>query len=265
MDKELDALLQNIIEKKGGTKKDYNDLMNKIAYHESAGTLDPKIHQYGNGPGRGLFQYEEGNHKGGIIAVNRTYKYLKDNNLTIPNWLKEAYKYKSFDASTIDANKQKILFLGNMMEHPRADFSKVWNKEQTLPEFWASYHWAGSSKDRRERLKAFNTSIDSYNKKNQTDNNIIFTFADNNKVNINPKTNQTTVDSFAFGGNLYNTLNKNKYLNSFNVGGTHEQNPLGGIPQGKNDNGGINKVEQGETSFDLDMGKYVFSDRIKIN
>lgn len=51
-------------------------------------------------------------------------------------------------------------------------------------------------------------------------------------------------------------------FNQFNVGGLHEQNPYGGIPMGMGANGLPNTVEQGETSFDFDDGKYIFSDRL---
>lgn len=47
-------------------------------------------------------------------------------------------------------------------------------------------------------------------------------------------------------------------LNQFNTGGTHSQNPLGGIPQGQGANGQMNTVEQGETK----QGDFVYSDRI---
>lgn len=62
-------------------------------------------------------------------------------------------------------------------------------------------------------------------------------------------------------------MNKNFYnlggeLNSFNEGGKHSQNPLGGIPQGIGQNGQPNLVEQGETSFESKDGKYIFSDNI---
>ena len=63
-------------------------------------------------------------------------------------------------------------------------------------------------------------------------------------------------------GNIpYKYLN-NKFedggnLTEFNEGGTHEQNPNGGIPQGYSPNGDMNTVEQGETK----NGNYVFSDR----
>lgn len=51
--------------------------------------------------------------------------------------------------------------------------------------------------------------------------------------------------------------------NTFKSGGTHEQNPHGGIPLGTGDNGKMNTVEEGEVSIDLGKGnKYIFSDRL---
>lgn len=50
-------------------------------------------------------------------------------------------------------------------------------------------------------------------------------------------------------------------LNSFNEGGSHSQNPLGGIPQGMGQNGQMNTVEEGETK----KGNFVYSDRLKLN
>lgn len=52
-------------------------------------------------------------------------------------------------------------------------------------------------------------------------------------------------------------------LTQFTEGGTHEQNPLGGIPQGFAPDGKLNLVEQGETK--LNAADYVFSDQIKVS
>lgn len=49
-------------------------------------------------------------------------------------------------------------------------------------------------------------------------------------------------------------------LNEFNEGGTHEENPIGGIPQGIGPNGKLNTVEEGETKYE----NYVFSDTLKV-
>ena len=60
-------------------------------------------------------------------------------------------------------------------------------------------------------------------------------------------------NSFADGGQL----------TEFNEGGTHEESPLGGIPQGMAPDGKMNLVEEGETK--LNAADYVFSDQIKID
>jgi len=72
---------------------------------------------------------------------------------------------------------------------------------------------------------------------------------DNIVVNNNP-----TSKLFGEGGKL----------NAINVGGTHEQNPLGGVPMGKSNDGVSNFVEQDETSFNFKGQKFIFSNRIFI-
>lgn len=73
---------------------------------------------------------------------------------------------------------------------------------------------------------------------------------------------RTTTPHYSLGGNIKNMKRyaEGGALNQFNVGGTHEQNPNGGIPQGPNA-----MVEQGETSTKTPNGKYIYSDRLYIN
>jgi hypothetical protein len=52
-------------------------------------------------------------------------------------------------------------------------------------------------------------------------------------------------------------------LTEFNSGGRHEENPLGGIPQGQAPDGGTNLVEQGETK--LNSENYIFSHSLKVD
>lgn len=52
-------------------------------------------------------------------------------------------------------------------------------------------------------------------------------------------------------------------LTEFNSGGSHEESPLGGIPQGQAPDGGTNLVEQGETK--LNAADYIFSKTLKID
>jgi hypothetical protein len=62
--------------------------------------------------------------------------------------------------------------------------------------------------------------------------------------------------SYASGGMLDNQLTE------FTSGGRHEENPIGGIPQGFSPDGRVNLVEQGETK--LNSADYVFSDTLKV-
>lgn len=53
-------------------------------------------------------------------------------------------------------------------------------------------------------------------------------------------------------------------LKEINQGGSHESNPLGGVPMGMNNQGTPVTYEQGETAIPTDTGEYVFSDRLKV-
>jgi len=66
---------------------------------------------------------------------------------------------------------------------------------------------------------------------------------------------------YAMGGNLQQNNMKNNNLTRFNEGGSHEQNPLGGVPQGQSQSGQMNTVEEGETK----KKNYVYSDRLSID
>jgi len=73
-----------------------------------------------------------------------------------------------------------------------------------------------------------------------------------------PKEVQNKIRSRAFadGGPM-------AQLTEFNNGGVHEENPLGGIPQGTAPDGRVNLVEQGETKLNSD--NYIFSNALTID
>lgn len=70
---------------------------------------------------------------------------------------------------------------------------------------------------------------------------------------------------FAEGGNLSNLIGRKYFaeggLTTFNNGGSHEESPIGGIPQGVSETGQMNLVEEGETRFQ----DYIFSDRLLVH
>lgn len=64
---------------------------------------------------------------------------------------------------------------------------------------------------------------------------------------------------YAKGGRL-ETVNPNEDLIRIESGGTHEENPIGGVPMGTDAEGTMNTVEQGETV----LKDFVYSNRIKL-
>ena len=64
---------------------------------------------------------------------------------------------------------------------------------------------------------------------------------------------------YAKGGQL-ETVNPNEDLIRIESGGTHEENPIGGVPMGTDVEGIMNTVEQGETV----LKDFVYSNRIKL-
>ena len=77
--------------------------------------------------------------------------------------------------------------------------------------------------------------------------------------NINAQNTELTEDSIY--SSLSSQLAEGGSLVEFKNGGSHEENPFGGIPQGYNENGDLNLVEQGETKWK----DYIFSDRNKLS
>ena len=171
-DLDLNQLIQLIAQSKGGEPQQYKNLMDTIAYHETGALqrMNPRAMQEGGGPGRGLFMFEEGYEEGGNTAVNRTHTYLKNSGVAIPEWLNDIWEgKKSVDASKLSAEKQKMLFLGNYMEHPKANLADVISGDMNTKEFWANYHWAGKQDDLETRMKSFEESLADIRKKNNND------------------------------------------------------------------------------------------------
>lgn len=71
------------------------------------------------------------------------------------------------------------------------------------------------------------------------------------------------ISNMKYGGNTFNQGGPMQQLTEFDEGGRHEENGLGGIPQGMNPDGQMNLVEEGETKFDAE--NYIFSDSLKVD
>tara|TARA_R100000700_G_C3172071_1_gene146619 strand:- start:69 stop:737 length:669 start_codon:yes stop_codon:yes gene_type:complete len=163
---DLNEFLQLIIRDKGGTPQQYNQLMDYIAFHETgpAQRMSPTAVQERKEKdhiryGRGLFQFEMGDKKGGNTASNRLANILDREGIEKPQWLIDIWENKkSVDASKLTADQQKMLFLAYHRDHEKSNFSKLWSGEQSIPEFWSKYHWAGKE-DIQGKLDLFNKSM----------------------------------------------------------------------------------------------------------
>lgn len=115
--------------------------------------------------------------------------------------------------------------------------------------------WFSKGKAARKNAALQQQLIDAQDFANRAIDNSIDNIANNQMGNL-------LANSFAFGGDTSsNGSSFNNGLTFFNEGGTHEQNPLGGIPQGIAEDGLPNLVEEGEVKF----GDYIFSNRLKVD
>ncbi len=146
-----------------------------IAFHESDGTMDPKLAQYGGGPARGVMQYEPDSF---VTAVTRAKNHYKDKlKQDVPQWI------SSIDLSgdiqdeivSLSADQQMAIAVYDMLEHPKADIGKVISGKQSIEDFWAEHWWAGPKKEKKKRIRAFRVSQAKLNK-SPSDNTTTFEF-----------------------------------------------------------------------------------------
>lgn len=161
---DFDILLNDVVKKKGGTKETYMNLLNKIAYHESAGTMNPSIKQYGGGPGRGKYQFE--NSKGSnriLTSANRVKRYYKSIGAKVPKFVQNIINRGTWDASTLDGKQQDILALGDLASKKGVNLKDYAQGKVSTSDLWAKHWWAGNKKDRQKRIDSFNNSMIKYN------------------------------------------------------------------------------------------------------
>lgn len=157
LDEMYDQMVVNIADRYEKTANFLEQVMDRVAYHESR--RDPGCKQLGGGPGRGLFQFEIGAEQGAETAMNRLLRWFSNNQIDAPDWTHISTKY-GVDASEVPALGQNMMFLGNVRYHPRASFKKLTLKGLSL--WWAKYHWAGPDKLAETRIRSFNESMQFY-------------------------------------------------------------------------------------------------------
>ena len=149
-DKLSKKLIAKLIEEKGGSEDDYITLADTIAFHESK--LDPTSHQIGGGPGRGLYQFEQGEKAGASTALKRLKAYAKQTGIELPEDLVGLNPDK-YNPAELPKDYQDALFFANYRKHPVADFKQVISGQIDIPEFWGVYHQTQNDPEKLKPLK----------------------------------------------------------------------------------------------------------------
>ena len=150
-------MLSQMGERYNQSPEQLEDIMGRVGYHESKGRAD--VHQYGGGPGRGLYQFETGAGEGGETAMRRLHRYFKETDQNIPDWAQIGES--GVDASQLTPEQQGMMFLANVRYHPQATLEGI-TSENLGTDFWAPYHWAGADEDKEARLASFDKSMRYY-------------------------------------------------------------------------------------------------------
>lgn len=128
-----DKTLESVMINKGYNPNTLKEVLRKISWHETGGTLDPKILQKGASEkigGKGLYQYEPESLK---TAINRAKNYFKSTGEDTPKWLTDV---NTTDATTLDAETQSSLALLDMVQRPGFNIKQALESDEGLIESW---------------------------------------------------------------------------------------------------------------------------------
>jgi hypothetical protein len=133
------------------------DYMDRIAFHESKGDVDAiqMLNDGTHGDGRGLFQFEIGKGRGGQTAGQRLINTLGYK----PDWVN--FTDDGFDASVLNKEQQKMLFLANYLKKPGESSGMKGLTQEGLTDWWLRNHWAGTE-GKEDRRESFNRDMEDY-------------------------------------------------------------------------------------------------------
>jgi hypothetical protein len=139
------TLLKRFSEERGIPISEIERVADRIAYHESAMTMDPKIKQQGGGPGRGLFQFEPDSLKtANQRAINFYKKYGEKSPFKVP---------EDYDASKLSAEDQIAFFILDSSMRKNFDWDQAVSSREGLVKTWGE-GWQTKSDPKKENLFA---------------------------------------------------------------------------------------------------------------
>lgn len=151
-----DDTLNDIMVNRGHNPSVLKEVLRKISWHETGGTLDPKIKQKGASEkigGKGLYQYEPESLK---TAKNRAVNFYNDIEKDVPKWLTNI---NTTDATTLDSNTQSSLAALDMIQRPNFNTREAMESEEGLIKNWGS-GWQTESDT--NKMKKFEKDLENY-------------------------------------------------------------------------------------------------------
>ncbi len=164
--------MKSIIEKSGGTREQWEEIMRKSAFHEAGPTMSPTIKQVAKGgkegPGRGLYQYEVDKSADGIVgsnagktAVIRALNIYAEKGIEPPAFLKQSLKDGVVEFDKLSPTAQSALFLLDKLGSKGVSKNMLLG-DKSLAQFMADWHYIGPKEQRPDYVQKFLASAAAY-------------------------------------------------------------------------------------------------------
>jgi hypothetical protein len=155
------TVLEQIAEKKGLRTEEIGRLdafSRRVAFAESKG--DPKAEQTSGGPGRGLYQHEEGESTEAL--QQRVTNYEKTYGV-IPLSKEDRKALEDGKVTDMSADAQTAVTLaGWVMKTPGDEVGELARGDYKMGQFWLDYHWAGEEEDAPAKKEQWVREMEDY-------------------------------------------------------------------------------------------------------
>lgn len=142
-----EAVLGQIQERKGLKDSEVarvDAFARRVAFTESKG--DPKALQDGGGPGRGMYQHEEGE---STKSLQQRVKNYEETYGEIPLSAEDRKALNEGRVVDMSADAQTATTIaGWVMKTPGDEVGELARGEYKMGEFWLKYHWSGKEEDK---------------------------------------------------------------------------------------------------------------------
>jgi hypothetical protein len=165
-----DILIDYIVDTRGGDKDMWKNVADMVAYHESGPQqrMNPNARQIlqggGEGPGRGMFQFEDSTASGSFDTAKQRYKNTIDSVRDRGYVLElDPEIIEAKNADDLTADQQRAIFYANLIQGP-ASLSDYAEGNMSLEDLWIQGH---KLVEKEENRKSFRESVADANKKKE--------------------------------------------------------------------------------------------------